>query len=156
MNKITIKNLAETPHLIEKLAEYWNQEWSTDKSKKGVEKQKISIENMLNADKAPFILVARHKQELAGSAALFLNDLDSRLDLSPWLGGIYTVTEYRGKGIATALIEEVLKNAKTLGYRKIYLHTEHAADLYRKLGWKKLCDTKNDQGENSEIYYIDI
>jgi GNAT superfamily N-acetyltransferase len=156
MENFLIKNLVDTPHLIDKLAEYWNQEWSTDKSEKGIEKQKSCIKNLLNLDKVPFILVACHGQKLIGSAALFLNDLDSRPDLSPWLGGIYTVPEHRGKGIAKTMIEKVINKAKTLGYHKIYLHTEHTAGLYRKLGWKKLCNTKNDQGEDSEIYYLDI
>lgn len=171
MSEIIIENLATCPELVDQVAGYWQAEWSSDKGPTGFETQKRSIEKNLNTHKAPFILVAytepntlraclpagkRESRSLVGTAALFLHDLDSRPDLSPWMGGIFTAPEYRGRGIAKNLIEKVLCKAQELGYHTIYLHTEHTAGLYTKLGWQKLCDTITDQGEQSEIYFLNI
>ncbi|OQB05888.1 MAG: putative acetyltransferase [bacterium ADurb.Bin212] len=156
MNTIKFNNLADCKYLVDQIARYWQAEWSSDKSASGFEKQKQSILKKLNRDRAPLILVAHRGDEFIGSAALFLNDLEARPDLSFWMGGIFTVPQYRGQGIAKALIEKIESKSKELGYNKIYLHTESAAGLYASLGWQKLCDTITDQGEKTEIYYKNL
>lgn len=155
-SNLKINYLADHPELVDQVAEWWQAEWSSDKSEAGFERQKQSILAKLNTDKAPFIMVARINGKFIASAALFLHDLDSRHDLSPWLSGVFTVPEYRGRGIAKTLMKKVLDTARKLGYDKIYLHTEHTAELYQKLGWQKLCNTTTDQGETSEIYRLII
>lgn len=152
MDNIEYQNLADCPDLVDEVVKFWQAEWSSDKSEAGFERQKQSILKKLNIDIVPLIFVAHQNRKFVASAALFLHDLDSRTDLSPWMGGIFTVPEYRGRGIAKMLIAKIEAKAKELGYSKIYLHTEHTAGLYQKLGWQKLCDCQNDQGEPSEIY----
>lgn len=74
-------------------------------------------------------------------------------ELSPWLAGVFVGEKFRGQGIASKLVERVFVEAKELGYNKIYLHTETAASLYEKLGCKKICDTENDMGELTTVFY---
>ncbi len=156
MENIKIDYLGNRPELIDEVAKYWQAEWARDKSEIGFVKQRNRILKKLNIDKLPFILVAHEDGKFVGTAALFTNDLESRPDLSPWLGGVFVLPKYRGRGMASLLINIVITQAKNIGYKNIYLHTEHTAGLYEKLGWIKLCKCKNDQGEDSMIYYYII
>lgn len=148
--------LAHCPKFVDEVAKYWQIEWSKDKSNMGFVKQKASILKKFSTSHPPFILVAHQDGKFVGTAALFVNDLESRQDLTPWLGGVFVVPDFRGKGVATSLIEKVLTHAKNIGFKKVYLHTEHTAGLYKKLGWKKMCKCKNDSDEESIIYTIKI
>ena len=54
-----------------------------------------------------------------------------------YIMNMYTVPEYRKKGIATILFEKILAEAKDLGCRKISLHaTDMSYNLYKKFGFK--------------------
>lgn len=156
LNEIKIDFLADHLNFIDEIALAWQKEWIKDKTEKGFTKLKTRILEKLNKDKIPFILVALDHGEWIGTASLWEEDLEKRPDLTPWVAGVYVKEEYRGKGIATKLISEVLEMAKKLGYKKIYLHTEKATGLYEKLGWTKLEESINDQGEPTIVYYLNI
>ena len=50
----------------------------------------------------------------------------------------YTVPEERGKGIATRLLNELIKEARLLGLRYLHLHASKAGEpIYRKAGFKE-------------------
>jgi GNAT superfamily N-acetyltransferase len=44
----------------------------------------------------------------------------------------------RGRGVASALIDDLVGRAAVLGVHGLYLYTNGAEDLYRKLGWSDL------------------
>ena len=75
--------------------------------------------------------------EPIGTASLKPNDLEARLDLTPCLGGMFVVPEWRRRGVASLLVRRALEEAKRLGYEKVYLWTDSvtAESLYLKLGW---------------------
>jgi ribosomal protein S18 acetylase RimI-like enzyme len=51
---------------------------------------------------------------------------------------VYTFPEYRNKGIAKKLIEEIIKEAKLIGVDRIDLKaTKDGYNLYKKLGFKE-------------------
>lgn len=158
MNPTSIKIAFLADHLdfIDEIALVWQKEWIKDKTEKGFDKIKTRMLDKLNTDKIPFILVAIDGNNWVGTGSLWEKDLDKRPDLEPWIAGVYVKEEFRGKGIATKLISKVLEIAKKLGYKKIYLHTEEAMGLYKKLGWTKLEESINDQGEPTTVYYINL
>ena len=47
-----------------------------------------------------------------GTAGLMRDDLESRPDLSPWLGGLYVEPAFRGRGYAAALVRRVEESAR--------------------------------------------
>lgn len=60
---------------------------------------------------------------------------------------LYVRPDYRGRGIATKLIQNVLKVAKEYGYKKIFLETlpevmKEAVSLYNRLGFIALSNTE--------------
>lgn len=54
-------------------------------------------------------------------------------------GGVYVDAAQRGKGIAEALITDLMARAASEGVREVYLQTEaDDGGLYRRLGWMPL------------------
>ena len=54
--------------------------------------------------------------------------------LTPWLGFVYTVPEYRGHRYAGQLLPHAEAQAAPRGYSKIYIATDHVG-LYEKYGY---------------------
>lgn len=53
---------------------------------------------------------------------------------------LYIRPEYRGNGIATALVERIVEDARDIGYKELYLDTlpelESAVKLYKSFGFE--------------------
>lgn len=64
---------------------------------------------------------------------------------------MYVKKEYRGNGYSKILNEAILKEAKKLGFEKVYLKS-NLINYYEKFGVKYI--EKSDNGEN--LYYIDL
>lgn len=149
-----IDYLKNHKYFVDEVSLIWCKEWSSNLS--CLPKQKRAVEAGMNIKKIPFILIAYKDNELIGTAAIFYKDLDSRPYLSPWLAGVYVKEPYRGKGIATQLVNKIIAGAKFLRIERLYLHTEGTDELYKKLGWKYFEDGVTDRGEKTKIYYIDL
>ena len=156
MRSISIDFLGNHQEYIEEVADIWTNEWSQDRDFRTPEEKIARFKSRLSTKQPPFILLAFEGDVLVGTAALLLTDLDSRKDIGPWLGGVLVKKKYRGSGVASMLIGSVVEEAKALGFKKLYLHTETAQGLYEKLGWTYLEHTINDHNEESDIYFLDI
>jgi GNAT superfamily N-acetyltransferase len=91
-----------------------------------------------NQGTVPTVFVALDGDRLAGSATLASSDMDTRMDLTPWLVDVFVTPELRRKGIASMLCRHVVQEAANLGVATMYLFTtgperEH---LYASLGWQ--------------------
>jgi GNAT superfamily N-acetyltransferase len=71
-----------------------------------------------------------------GTAGLMRSDLESRPDLTPWLGGLYVEPAFRGRGHATALVRQVEDAARAVPVSTLWLYTLSADGLYLRLGWQ--------------------
>jgi hypothetical protein len=58
---------------------------------------------------------------LFGSAMLIAHDMDTRMELSPWLAGVFVAPKRRGCGVGAALVRRVIvalgRNSKLSGNR---------------------------------------
>lgn len=54
---------------------------------------------------------------------------------------LYVRQKYRGNGIATALVERIIEDARNIGYKELYLDTlpelESAVKLYKSFGFEE-------------------
>ncbi|MYL48095.1 GNAT family N-acetyltransferase [Halobacillus litoralis] len=101
------------------------------------------------ADQQPGVdlLVAEVNGDILGSVALFPAKTDAyegyvdELDY-PEIRVLAVIPQARGKGIASALIEECMQRAKAKGYSEIGLHTgdfmKDAIALYEHYGFERL------------------
>ena len=102
-------------------------------------------------DSIPITLIAVEDNICLGTITLFENDLKT-MQLTPWLGALYVKEKYRGRGIAKELMNELELITKGLGFKELYLRTEHTADYYRKIGWKSLFEKKDELGIDTEVF----
>jgi len=91
-----------------------------------IEKVKIAIENSLN-----FGLFYSGKQ--IGFARVI-----SDYSTIAYLGDIYVLEEYRGKGLSKNLMDEVMQHPHLQGLRRWILLTSTAEWLYKKYNFTKL------------------
>lgn len=76
-------------------------------------------------------------------------------ELKPWIGFVYTFPEYRGKRRVGKLIEYIYSIAKSEGREAIYVST-HDKKLYEKYGFSFMRFEKDNEGEDSFIYRMEI
>jgi GNAT superfamily N-acetyltransferase len=105
-------------------------------------------------DRIPITFVAMVGSEPVGSVSLVVCDMDTRRDLSPWLGSVYVLPAFRRRGIATGLVTHALAQARRLGVQRLYLWTDSAASLYERLGWHVLCEELY-RGKNALLMVCD-
>ena len=136
--EIKIHFLAEHPVFVGKLARLSWAEWKPIYLERGQtfeDAVKNYRERRLNTDCLPLTLVALHDDKLVGTVSLKYHDLDTRPDLNPWLGALLVLPEWRGRGIATMLMQRAEQIARKLNLERLYLWTHSAEGLYLKLGW---------------------
>lgn len=102
----------------------------------------------------PITLVAIINDECVGTISIFENDLKTQNILSPWLASLYVSPDFRGKGIAKNLINKVQHIVKELGFKELYLRTEHTSEYYRLLGWEFIYKTHDEKNQETEIFKL--
>lgn len=72
-----------------------------------------------------------------------------------YLGDVYILEEYRGKGLSKWLMETILSFPELQGLRRWILLTGDAHELYRKYGWTDLVDSsKWMELHNKNVYAL--
>lgn len=73
---------------------------------------------------------------------------------------LYVKPDFRGKGIGKSLVEEIIKEAKFIGYEYMLLDTlpflETALDLYKSLGFKEIQAHSYSPMEKSIFMKLDL
>ena len=77
--------------------------------------------------------------EIVGTASLIENDeLPNAPEPGPWVAAVYVDNAYRGTGVGTELVSEILRRARNLGFDDVYLYTESVSKWYESMGWKTI------------------
>ncbi len=130
-----IEYLADHPHVIPTMAEWFFHEWSYLYPERTLQEVERAMRTWTNRDCIPVAVVAFEAGELVGTVCLKAHDMDTRKALSPWLAGLYVAAPWRHKGIGTQLVAAIEQKAVTLGIRELYLYTPESAFFYAQLGW---------------------
>lgn len=87
----------------------------------------------------PLTYIALYDETPVGSCTLELNG-GIRPDIGPWIGDLVVDQKYQKQGIGKLLLDEALKKAKQLNFKKLYLFTfdPNIPSYYEKFGWKKI------------------
>ena len=92
-------------------------------------------------DQIPTTYVAVDQGQPVGSVTLVEHDMEIRLDLSPWLAGVYVQPQSRRHGVGSALVRQALEQVQRLRYPALHLYTHSARPFYERLGWDILEET---------------
>lgn len=109
-----------------------------------------ALQDIIHSNDGQAARAALWNGELAGFVLLIHSDLDSHPHLKPWVASVLVATEFRGRGIATALMTAIETAAHDLGYSEVYLYT-YKPDLYRKMAWG---DFEELTGENEGMLIL--
>ncbi len=83
-------------------------------------------------------MVAFQEDQPAGTASIYVHDLETRPDLSPWLAAVYVDPLFRRQGIGSALVQAIEREACRLQIARLYLFTPDQEPFYTRLGWSLL------------------
>lgn len=130
-----IEYLADRPEFLRTLAEWQHGEWGYLRPGDTVEARMTRLGGWGERDRIPLTVVAHDNGELLGSASLIAHDMDTRMELTPWLAGVFVAPEHRRRGIGAALVRRIMAEAGRLNVPVLYLYTVHSEKFYANLGW---------------------
>lgn len=152
MTNYSIENLADNPSWIREAADWFSGKWNIP-----AEAYIESMEESCSVGEAfvPQWFVIR---ENSGSTApiiagygIIANDFHDRPDLTPNLCALYVEDDYRGRGIATRLLNHARAKVRASGIDSLYLVTD-LVGFYEKCGWEYLFDVKESDGNPIRMY----
>lgn len=147
---IRIIGIRENTEYLDKAIDYFSVKWGIDR--------RIYEDCISNSIKTqsplPRWYLMLNDNEIIGSYGLITNDFISRQDLYPWLCALYVEEKYRGKKLGSMLLEHGRHEAAKLGFKKIYLCTDHIG-YYEKYNWEFIGKGFHPWGDESRIYEND-
>ena len=132
---MTIEYLADHPEFLPILAEWQHAEWGHLRPGDTLEARTNRLRSEGERGRIPLTVVAHENGIVLGSASLIPHDMDTRLELSPWLAGVFVGTDHRRKGIGAQLVRRIMAEAASLKVPILYLYTVHSETFYANLGW---------------------
>jgi N-acetylglutamate synthase-like GNAT family acetyltransferase len=132
---LRIEYLADHLSHLPRLAEWHYAEFGYLNPENTVERYVERLTASLQRSELPTTFIALREDTLLGSASLVRRTITHQ-HFSPWLSSVYVDPQYRGRGIASALVGRVERAAAEIGSEKIYLFTPSSEKLYASLGWE--------------------
>lgn len=133
------------------MAEWFHSKW-------GISKEaylESMTESLAGAGAVPEWYVAIDGKRIIGGLGVIENDFHDRPDLTPNVCAVFVEPEYRGRGIAGALLDFVCADMKKRGIGILYLLTDHDS-FYERYGWEYLCPARSDGEDTDSRMYIHI
>lgn len=130
--------LADYPEYVASLAPALVEHWRFAFPDDTVDTRRGKLRQHLSRDVLPIAWAAHDHGEVYGTAALRECDLKGHEQFTPWLGGVFVLPDFRGKGIGSALCAAVEHHAGRTDICKLYLFTLDQQPLYSRLGWRAL------------------
>ncbi len=137
-NFIEIKYLADCPEYINIIAEWLYEEFGRYHHADSKENRVKRLKSYCNKHILPITFTASYKSNPIATASLLKQNMDSHPELSPWLASVYTLSDFRNRGIAKLLINHVIKKACELNFEHLFLFTDEFAAYYNKFGWETI------------------
>ena len=132
--QIQISHLFNHRHLIDLVATMiYNEFWVDVVNGMTVNDLVVHLETATERQQIPLSLIARVHGQLAGTVNLIENDDENRAHLRPWLAAMVVRADLRGQGIGTALVKELLADARLMNIPTVYLGTD-GLGFYERLG----------------------
>lgn len=150
---VEIVSVRENPEMCDTAIHYIASKWANEKSRPVYEN---CIGNCIHsASPLPQWYLLAVNDTICGCAGLIPNDFISRMDLFPWLCALFVEECFRGHAYGSLLIEKAKSDAMVLGYRNLYLATDHVG-YYERYGFSYIGTGYHPWGESSRIYRTEL
>ena len=130
---IEIVLLAHRPSAAPEVAGWLFREWGYRNPSSTLERSIQKFWLRSNVDRLPIALLAIDEDKPVGTASLVEVEYPED-EPGPWVSGVYVSPQYRGKGIAAALMSRLEREAVRFGARRLLLGAA-APELYRRHGY---------------------
>jgi N-acetylglutamate synthase-like GNAT family acetyltransferase len=70
------------------------------------------------------------------------DELPNAPEPGPWLAAVLTLPAHRGIGVASAVVQRIVRQAHELGIPALYLYTSDQQQWYANKGWIPLRETE--------------
>lgn len=90
---------------------------------------------------------------IIGGAGVIENDFHNRPDLTPNVCALYVEPDFRGRGLAGRLLDQICADMGACGVATLYLLTDHTS-FYERYGWEFLCPVQGDGEETPSRMYV--
>lgn len=130
-----IFNLENKLEYLDEVAKLEYEEWADnpdDNKQERIEMKKKKICKMFN-NKSFCKLILVSNDKLLGFISIFPRDCEEEKELTPWYATMYVKKEYRNKGYSRVLNDAILRKAKSMKFKTIYLKT-NLHNYYEKFG----------------------
>lgn len=97
------------------------------------------------------VIVTLVDGHIAGFATVVAIDSIENSGYLPFIGYVYVDKEYRGKRLSQKMINEAIKYLKSLGFKKVYIHSGEVG-IYEKFGFIEIDKALNKHNELETIY----
>lgn len=143
-----IVRLREQPGLKEEAAAWFHEKWGVP-----LDAYRESMEQCLaGGGPVPQWYMAMTEGRIIGGLGVIENDFHDRRDLAPNVCAVYVEKDFRCRGVAGALLEEVCRDMEKSGISTLYLLTDHTS-FYERYGWEFFCMAQGEgESEPSRMY----
>ncbi len=148
MSEFKFLDLRSAPELKNTAAEWFHSRWGVPK-----EAYLECMDAYLSGQTELGWYLCLHGENIVGGMGVIENDFHDRKDLSPNVCAVYTLEEYRGRGIAGSLLRLVVEDMRAKGISPLYLVTDHTG-FYERYGWEFLCMVQCDGEPYKSRMYI--
>jgi GNAT superfamily N-acetyltransferase len=133
-----IEYLPDDHRTIRQVAAWLYGEWGHLSRGNTLERAIQRVSQRAEARTIPLTLIVRQSGAPVGTASVVAHDMKTRLGLTPWLASVYVLPSHRRRGFGAALCRRAVREARRLGFGRIYLFTPDKAEFYQALGWKEI------------------
>lgn len=142
-------NLALAPQYFENVFESIYNEWGENNPNYW----RSWIRSSIREKGIPSTYVVLSDEQYVGTFSFWNCDLQSRQDLTPWVGGIVVAPEFRGQGIGLFIQTEVIRILKEEGIRQAFGFTE-LIGFYERTGWLFLDEIFDEKDSKVRLYKL--
>ncbi len=150
MNSIKILSVREHTDCFDKAVDYFSSKWGIDRK---IYEDSIA-HSLTTKSPTPRWYLLLKGNNIIGGYGLIENDFMVRKDLTPWLCALYVEEDERCKGFGRMLLEHGRAQAYELGFKKLFLCTEHVG-FYERYGWHFFGMQASEFGGYTRVYEVE-
>jgi N-acetylglutamate synthase-like GNAT family acetyltransferase len=132
---IQVGLLADHPEHVATVAGWIYAQWLRGRPGMSLAFAEAKFRSHLQRDAIPTTLIALAEGTPIATASIYVDDLEERRDLGPWLAAVYVAPPWRRRGVGAQVVRATEGVARRLAIPQLFLFTPDQEHFYTQLGW---------------------